>query len=143
MNEARKGRKVKVHYKGMFEDGTLFDSSEGREPLEFVLGGGQMIEGFDEAVPGMKPGEKKTVRIPSEKAYGPRHEELVLLKKKNEFPPAIKPEIGLRLQVRHPSGGTLGVTVTGIKDETVTLDGNHPLAGRDLVFEIELVEVEG
>lgn len=138
---AENGNRVKIHYKGKFADGKVFDSSEGREPLEFSIGGGQVIPGFEEAVTGMETGEKKTVKIPPEKAYGRHMEELVIKMKKSQFPPNIKPEIGISLHLRHPSGGTLGVVITGIEDDIVILDGNHPLAGKELTFDIELVEI--
>jgi peptidylprolyl isomerase len=142
---AKKGQRARVHYTGKLSDGSVFDSSAGRDPLEFIVGGRQVIDGFDDAVLGMKPGDRKTVHIPAEKAYGPVNQELLIRKKKSEFPPAIKPEIGMRLQLRHPSGSMLGVSVVEIRDfdDLITLDGNHPLAGKDLVFEIELVEIKG
>ncbi len=142
MNRAAKGNTVKVNYTGRYDDGEVFDSSEGRGPLEFTIGSGQIIRGFENAVAGMSEGEKKTVKIPASEAYGPYVKELTRKMKKNQFPPALKPELGLSVQLRHPDGGVLDMVVTEIEDDVVTLDANHPLAGKDLVFDIELAEIE-
>lgn len=131
---------LKVHYTGRLDDGTVFDSSRGREPLEFTPGKGRLIKGFEEAVAGMSVGETNTVKIPLDKAYGPRRDELVLKVERAKFPQKIKPEKGLALSIRQPDGGILEVTVTEVTENSVTLDGNHPLAGKDLTFEIELLE---
>lgn len=141
MAQAKKGDKVKVHYTGKLDDGTVFDSSAGREPLEFVVGAGQMIPGFDRGVDGMNAGESRTVRISSDDAYGPHHDEMVIRVGRDEFPPEIAPAVGDQLQMRHESGQIVMVTVTEVGDAEVTLDANHPLAGKDLTFDIELVEV--
>jgi peptidylprolyl isomerase len=141
MSKAENGNKVKVHYKGSFDDGTVFDSSEGREPLEFELGSGQVIPGFDKNVEGMELKEKKTIQIPTQEAYGDRRDELVMDLPKSEFPDDIDPAVGQQLQMQNQEGQVFNVLVTGVSGETVTLDANHPLAGKDLNFEIELVEI--
>lgn len=141
MTTAQSGSTVKIHYKGTLENGDVFDSSEGREPLEFTIGNGQVITGFDEAVTGMNVGEKKSVKIPVDKAYGPRNEELVLEAPKEHVPPDLKPEIGQRLEMGGPNGELLLVTVVEITDTHITLDANPPLAGMDLNFDIELVAI--
>ncbi|GAB4344829.1 MAG: peptidylprolyl isomerase [Candidatus Abyssubacteria bacterium] len=141
MAQAKSGDTVKVHYTGKLDDGTVFDSSVGREPLEFTLGGGQVIQGFEEAVVGMEPGETKTANVAAEKAYGPHREEMVVPVNRGEFPEHIEPEVGQQLQMRRTDGRSIVVTVTDVSETTVTLDANHPLAGKDLTFDIELVEV--
>lgn len=140
MSEARRGDNVKVHYAGKLEDGTVFDSSEGAEPLEFAIGSGQVIEGFDDAVTGMKVGESKTVNIPVEKAYGERNDEMVIQAPIEQVPPDLKPELGMRLEMGGANGEILRVVVTEITDTHITLDANPPLAGKDLIFDLELVE---
>ena len=141
MAEAKQGDKVRVHYTGKLDDGTVFDSSEGREPLEFVVGGGQIIQGFDSGVRGMTTGESKTVRIPSGEAYGPHQDEMVITVGRDEFPPDVTPGVGDQFQMQSETGQIVMVTVTDVDDENVTLDANHPLAGKDLTFDIQLVEV--
>ncbi len=141
MTTAQSGSKVKIHYKGTLENGDVFDSSEGREPLEFTIGSGQVIKGFDEAVTGMNVGEKKSVTIPVEKAYGHRNDELVIEAPREHIPPDLNPEIGQRLEMGGPNGELLLVTVVEISDSHITLDANPPLAGMDLNFDIELVAV--
>ena len=141
MTVAKSGDSVKVHYTGTLEDGTQFDSSVGVDPLEFTLGGGQVIVGFDEAVTGMAPGEKKSVTIPAEKAYGQRNEEMVISAPRNEVPADITPEVGQRLQLAGPNGQPIMVEVTEVTDEHIQLDANPPLAGNDLTFALELVEI--
>lgn len=142
MSQAKKGSKVKIHYTGKLEDGTVFDSSVEREPLAFVLGEGKIIPGFETAVDGMAVGEKKTITIQPEDAYGPRHEQMVLKAKKDQLPPEITPKVGMQLQMKGPEGQANVVTITEVADDTVTLDANHPLAGKVLVFDLELVAVE-
>lgn len=139
--KAHSGDTVKVHYTGKFGDGAVFDSSKNREPLQFTLGQGRLIKGFEEAVDGMTPGESRTVNIPPEMGYGPRNENMVFKVKKEHFPPALEKKIGAMLELRQPDGGILEVQVSDITEDTVVLDGNHPLAGKELVFEIELVEI--
>lgn len=141
MATAAKGSTVKVAYTGRLKDGTVFDSSEGREPLEFVVGSGQVIPGFDEAVEGMQVGEKKTIEIACENAYGPHFDEGVMTVSRNDFPKGMDPKVGDRLQATQPDGRSMILSVTNTDDESVTLDANHPLAGEDLIFEIELLDV--
>lgn len=140
MTEARRGDNVKVHYTGSLADGTVFDSSEGGEPLGFAVGSGQVIKGFDEAVLGMKVGESKVVDIPVDKAYGQRNEEMVIKAPIEQVPPDLKPELGMRLEMGGANGEILRVVVTEITDSHITLDANPPLAGQDLTFAIELVD---
>jgi len=140
MTEAKRGDNVKVHYTGKLTDGTVFDSSEGREPLSFDVGSGQVIQGFDEAVVGMQVGESKEVHIPVEKAYGEKNPEMVIQAPIEQVPPDLNPEVGMRLEVGGANGEVLRVVVTEITDTYITLDANPPLAGQDLVFAIELVE---
>lgn len=140
MEEAKSGDTVRIHYKGTLGDGTVFDSSQGREPLEFTLGTGQVIPGFEQAVQGMTPGDKKAVTIPSEEAYGPRRDEQVMTVNRGDFPPHIEPEVGQQLQLQQGDQSVV-VRVTEVSDSQVKLDANHPLAGEDLTFELELVEV--
>ncbi|QKV18206.1 FKBP-type peptidyl-prolyl cis-trans isomerase [Oricola thermophila] len=141
MTEAQHGNTVHIHYTGKLTDGTVFDSSDGREPLQFELGAGQVIPGLDKAMRGMSVGETKTVTIPSEEAYGPHHPEGVHVVPRGELPPHIDTEIGARLQAQGGDGTVINLTVVDANEETVTLDANHPLAGKDLVFEVELVAV--
>jgi peptidylprolyl isomerase len=141
MAQAKKGDTVKVHYTGKLVDGTVFDSSHGREPLQFTIGEGQVIPGFEEAVTGMSPEESRTAEIPAAKAYGDRHEEMVMEVPRNQVPTDIEPEIGQRLQVGTPSGQPVVVTITEVSDASITLDANPPLAGKDLIFDIELLEI--
>lgn len=139
---AKRGSNVKVHYTGTLEDGTVFDSSEGKDALAFAVGAGQVIDGFDEAVVGMAVGEKKEVHIPIEKAYGLRNDELMMTVPIEQVPEDLKPEIGDRLEVGGPDGSALRVVVMDITDEDIILDGNPPLAGQALNFAIELVELD-
>jgi peptidylprolyl isomerase len=140
MTEAKRGDNVKVHYTGKLSDGTVFDSSEGKEPLSFAVGSGQVIQGFDDAVRGMKVGESKTVHIPVDKAYGERNPEMMLQAPIDQVPPDLHPEVGMRLEVGGMNGEILRVVVTEITDTHITLDANPPLAGEPLIFEIELLE---
>jgi len=141
MSEAKSGDTVKVHYTGTLADGTEFDSSRGQEPLEFTLGQGQMISGFEEAVVGMALGENKTITITSEEAYGERNDAMVQQVPRGAIPPEIELAEGMLLQAQGPDGETLRFTVADFNEEEVTVDGNHPLAGRDLTFELELVQI--
>ena len=141
MTQAKDGDTVKIHYTGRLQDGTEFDSSSDREPLQFSIGSGQVIQGFEEAVTGMAVGEKKTTQIPCEKAYGERNPSMVMVVDRQHVPPEIDPEVGQRLQVGSPDGQLLAVTIVEIGDENITLDANPPLAGEDLTFDIELVEI--
>ena len=139
MTGSQQGDTVKVHYTGKLEDGSVFDSSLQRDPLEFTIGEGQIIPGFEKAVVGMEAGQNKTVQIESAEAYGPRYEEMVQVVERTQIPDDISLEVGAQLQANHPQGGPIILTVTDLSDAEVTLDANHPLAGKDLTFEIELV----
>ena len=141
MQQAQHGDKVKVHYHGTLRTGETFDSSEGREPLEFTVGSGQVIKGFDEGVKGMSVGEKKTVEIPVGDAYGEKNEELIIEFPKAQFPADMNPEVGQQLMMSNGSEQSFPVVIKEVKDDSVLLDANHPLAGQDLVFDIELVEI--
>ncbi len=134
----KEGDIVQVEYTGKLTDGTVFDSSVGRDPLEFTQGAGQMIAGFDKAVLGMKVGQSKTVTIPAAEAYGSPREDLIMEVPRTQLPPGLTPAVGLKLQ---SSSGSI-VTITQVSDNTVTIDGNHQLAGKDLVFEIKLVSIK-
>jgi peptidylprolyl isomerase len=141
MTQAKQGDTVKVHYTGRFKDGTVFDSSVGKEPLEFQLGAGHVIPGFDAGVTGMTVGDKREVEIPADQAYGPYHPELAGELERDRLPADLTPEVGMVLQMMHPSGMPFNVQVTGVSDDKVTLDANHPMAGKDLIFNLELVDV--
>ncbi|HEY0355364.1 MAG TPA: peptidylprolyl isomerase [Flavisolibacter sp.] len=141
MQQAQNGDKVKVHYHGKLRTGETFDSSQGREPLEFTVGSGQVIKGFDDGVRGMTPGDKKTVEIPVGEAYGEKESERIVEFPKSQFPPEMNPEVGMQLVMSDGSGQQIPVLVTEVKEESVMLDANHPLAGQDLIFDIELVEI--
>jgi peptidylprolyl isomerase len=141
MTQVQSGDTIKIHYTGKLQDGTEFDSSAGSEPLEFTVGEGQIIPGFENAVMGMVVGDAKTVTVPSDQAYGSRMNELVLEVGRDQFPANISPQVGQQFQMRQADNQAVVVTVTGVAGDTVTLDANHPLAGQDLVFDIELVEI--
>ena len=141
MTQAKSGDTVRIHYTGTLDDGTQFDSSAGRDPLEFALGSGQVIAGFDNAVDGMSVGESKSVTIPPAEAYGERHEQLVQQVPKSALPDEIDPTVGMQLQSRSPEGQVMNLIVTDVDEQTVTVDANHPLAGQALTFAIELVEI--
>ncbi len=141
MAQAKAGDTLSIHYTGTLADGATFDSSEGRDPLTFELGSGQIIAGLDAALDGMSVGEKKTVTIPADQAYGPHHPEAIQNVPREAIPADIPLDLGTELQVQTPDGQTMGVTVTAVTDEEVTLDANHPLAGKDLTFAVELVSI--
>lgn len=141
MSTAKKNDTVKVHYTGKLTNGEVFDSSRDREPLEFTVGGGQMIAGFDAAVDGMALEEVKEVTIPSGEAYGERNEEMIQQVPRIHLPEDMKPEVGQTLVASGDQGQQMHVVVTEVQDDHIIVDGNHPLAGQDLVFEIELVEI--
>lgn len=132
---------VQVHYKGTLADGSVFDSSRGSDPLEFILGGGDMIAGFDKAVRGMQVGEIKTVTLPSNEAYGSYVNELAIMFGRDKLPRNLEPVVGQQLDVREPDGTTVRVVVTNVSETSIIVDANHPLAGKDLTFEIELVKI--
>ena len=138
---ARTGDTVRVDYTGTLDDGTQFDSSAGRKPLEFTLGNGELIDGFEAAVMGMKVGETKTVRVPVDQAYGPYLEELVRVYPREQLPAGLDPKVGDQLPMTLTNGSTIYVTVTEVTETSITIDANHPLAGKDLNFEITLVEI--
>jgi len=139
--QAKVGDTVKVHYTGRLDDGTVFDSSVNQDPLEFTIGSGHVIPGFEQAVVGMSPGEQKTETIATDDAYGPYVEEMVIVVDRTQIPPEMEPQLGQQLQIQHEMGQIIPVIVTDITGASVTLDANHPLAGEDLIFEIELMEI--
>ena len=141
MSIANKGNTVKVHYTGKLKDGTVFDSSSDREPLQFTLGDGNMIKGFDTAVHGMSVGEDKVVTIPSAEAYGDKREDMMLDVPLEQVPEEIKPEVGMDLSIQNQMGQPTPVKVVHVDEQKITLDANHPLAGQDLIFNIKLVEL--
>jgi peptidylprolyl isomerase len=141
MTQAKSGDTVRIHYRGTLDDGTQFDSSAGRDPLEFALGGGQVIPGFDSAVDGMSVGDSKTVTIAPDEAYGQRHEQLVQQVPRSALPEDIEPAVGMQLQSQSPDGQVMNLVVVQVEDESITLDANHPLSGQALTFAIELVEI--
>ncbi|RMH00539.1 MAG: peptidylprolyl isomerase [Deltaproteobacteria bacterium] len=140
MSKATQGNTVRVHYKGTLDDGTVFDSSEGIDPIEFTLGEGIVIPGFEQAVLGMSPGESKTIKIPSAEAYGEHRSDLVVKVPRAALPEGV--EVGMRLEAGEP-GNSFEVVVTEIAADSATLDANHPLAGQDLTFDLTLVEIVG
>ncbi|CAN5343817.1 peptidylprolyl isomerase [soil metagenome] len=141
MVQAKQGDVVRVHYTGKLTNGEQFDSSSNREPLEFTVGAGQMIKGFDEAIPGMEPGDKKTINIAAENAYGEKDETAIIEFPKENIPEDMRLEEGMQLELRNQHGQPVPVVVKEIKDEVVVLDANYSLAGKELVFDIELVEI--
>lgn len=141
MAQAKQGDIVKVHYTGTLEDGTRFDSSDGRDPLQFVIGEGMLIPAFEQAIVGMNPGDKKQLQIPSHEAYGPYMDELILEVDRNQIPPYIDPEEGMQLQITQDDGSSTIVKVVKLTNEKIYLDANHPLAGKDLTFEVRLVDI--
>lgn len=143
MQQVKKGNTIKVHYTGTLrEDGSQFDSSIGSEPLEFTVGEGLVIFGFDNGVINMHVGDKRTIEIPALEAYGPLNEHMIFEFDKKDFPADLgEPEIGIQLHMSDNEGNELPVVVAGIKEETIVLDANHPLAGKDLIFEVEVVEI--
>ena len=142
MSQAKAGDSVKIHYTGTLDDGTQFDSSDGREPLAFELGSGQVIPGFDKAVDGMSVGETKSVNIPAEDAYGPHHPQMIQEVPRSAMPDDLEPAEGMGLQAQGPDGQVLNLVVTGVQEDSITVDGNHPLAGKALNFDIELVSID-
>lgn len=141
MTEAKNGDTVRLHYKGTLDDGSVFDSSEGRDPLEFTVGAGQVIVGLDREIPGMKVGEEKTIRIEAEDAYGPQNPAAKQAVPRAHIPDNVPLEVGLQLQAQTENGQMMSVTVVEFSDEEVILDANHPLAGKALTFEIEITGI--
>ncbi len=141
MSQAKEGSTVQVNYTGKLSDGTVFDSSYDRSPIQFTVGKGQLIAGFEKAVLGMNAGEKKTVVIPAAEAYGKRQEQAVVEVERKNLPSDLDVKVGQRLELTQQDNSSLLVTVTATSDDTITLDANHPLAGKDLTFDIELVSI--
>jgi peptidylprolyl isomerase len=149
MAQVKDGDHVKVHYTGKLDDGTVFDSSEcaedecgcGHGPIEFTVGSGQVIPGFEAGVMGLSEGESKTIHIPVEEAYGERREEMVAVVPRTELPPEMKPEVGQQLEVTQEDGQVFQVTITSVTDDTITIDANHPLAGQALNFDLKVVKI--
>ena len=141
MAEAKQGDTVKVHYTGTLDDGAVFDSSSEQEPLEFTIGQGQLIPDFEEAVAGMNVGDSTKITIPADKAYGPQREELVMVVEREQFPEGAELSTGQQFQLQQPDGQAFVVTVVTAEETQVTLDANHPLAGKDLTFDIQLIGI--
>lgn len=142
MSKVKENDTVKVHYTGKLENGDVFDSSVDREPIEFTIGKGEMIPGFEKGVMEMEVNEKKTLNIPSAEAYGEHSKEMMQEVPKSQLPEELKPEVGQRLVSQTPDGREFQVTVADVKDEAIVVDANHPLAGKDLVFDIQLIEIK-
>ena len=141
MSKVKHGDTVRIHYTGRLEDGTVFDSSEGLRPLEFTMGEGEVIPGFEQGVVGMVPGESKRITVPVDLAYGPRNDEKIFKFDKKKAPTEFQPQIGQQIQMYRADGLPLSVTVIGISENSFTLDGNHPLAGKTLIFDTTLLEI--
>jgi peptidylprolyl isomerase len=141
MESAKTGSRVRVHYTGQLADGEVFDSSHGNEPLEFEVGAGEVIRGFDDAVTGMAPGENRRVTIPAQDAYGQRREELVVTVPRERFPEDFEPEPGINLALEQ-DGHQVVLRILSVTETEVVLDGNHPLAGEDLTFDVELLDID-
>ena len=141
MSKAKTGDTVQVHYTGKLDDGTKFDSSAGQDPLEFSIGAGNVIPGFESAVEGMAVGESKSIKIDAHDAYGPRHDQLVQEVPREQLPEDMQPEVGMQLQAQGEDGQAMRFVISDVSDETITVDGNHPLAGQSLNFDIELVAI--
>ncbi len=141
MAQVTSGNTIKVHYTGTLADGTVFDSSKGREPLEFTVGAGMMIKGFDDGVVGMEVGKEKRIEIKAADAYGEKRDDMLFDVPADKLPPELKPEVGMKLSMP-TSGGVFPVTVSKVTAETITLDANHELAGKDLIFDVTVVEIK-
>jgi len=141
MSKAKNGDTVKIHYTGRLKDGTVFDSSLDREPLQFTIGEKKIIQGVEKGVIGMEPEESKIIEVNANEAYGPYRDDMVLDIPKNQFPPDISPEVGQQLELHQTDDQSIVVTVTKVSDISVTLDANHPLAGKDLIFDVRLIEI--
>lgn len=142
MAVAKNGDSVKIHYTGKLDDGTVFDSSAGREPLEFTIGEGQVIPGFEQMVIGMAQGESKTSTIAKDEAYGERRDDMVFKVERTQLPPDLNPEVGQELYMQQQGGYALPVLVVDTDESSVTIDANHPLAGQDLTFDVQLVSID-
>ena len=141
MAKAKEGDVVKVHYTGKLDSGEIFDTSDNKEPLLFTIGKGEVIPGFEDGVKGLEIGESKTIKIPSEMAYGPRQEELLYKVGKDKFPPDLELQVGQSFKVGGEQGEPTIVSISEISENEVTLDANHPLAGKDITFDVKLVEI--
>ncbi len=141
MAQAKQGDTVQIHYTGKLGDGTVFDSSRGRRPLQFTIGKGAVIAGFEQAVVGMETGESKTTTIPVDQAYGARRDDMIVTVERSQLPAEVNPKVGQRLELTQEDDRTILVTVMDVTDSTMTLDANHPLAGKDLIFDLELVGI--
>ncbi len=141
MSEAKEGDTVRVHYTGRLDDGSEFDSSKGRDPIEFKIGDGDILKGVEDAVVGLEPGQSNSVTLPAQDAYGERRDDMIQEIERNVLPGDIEPEVGLQLQAQSPGGNPMLLTITEVQDEKITVDANHPLAGKDLTFDLELVEI--
>ncbi len=141
MAHARTGNKVRLHFTGKLDDGTVFATSTDSEPIEFTLGQNQVLPGLEEAVEGMATGESKTVKIPSDQAYGPRRDDLTQEIPKEHLPADLRPQVGQRLQIDRRDGDSVIVSIAAVSDAAITVDANHPLAGKDLTFDLEMIEV--
>ncbi|MFQ3181982.1 MAG: FKBP-type peptidyl-prolyl cis-trans isomerase 2 [Polaribacter sp.] len=142
MNQVKENNTVKVNYTGKLPDGQVFDSSEGKEPIEFTLGQGQLIPGFEKGLIDMKLNEKKTITVAKEEAYGDVNKDLIQEVKKTELPQDMTPEVGMGLVSKSPDGQEMNLMVVEVKDESIVIDGNHPLAGKELVFDLEVIEIK-
>ncbi len=141
MIKAKDGDTVRVQYTGKLEDGSVFDSSMENDSLQFTIGKGQVLHGVEQAVIGMQPQESKTVLVPAAEAYGPHRDEMTTQVQRSQFPDSVELKVGQRLQINQKNGQSIAVSVLGLSDSTVTLDANHPLAGKDLTFDLQLVEI--
>ena len=141
MAQAKLGDRVKIHYTGKYVDGTVFDSSQEREPMEFTLGQKEVVPGFEQALVGMAPGESKSEKVACEDAYGLRRDDMIVEVERQYIPKEITPEVGQLLEMQRSDGQTIPVRVANVAENTITLDANHPLAGKDLIFEIKLIEI--
>ncbi|MDN3620356.1 peptidylprolyl isomerase [Polaribacter undariae] len=142
MSQVKANNTVKVHYTGKLSDGQVFDTSEGKEPIEFVLGQGQLIPGFEQGLIDMKVNEKKTITIAKEEAYGEVNDQLIQEIDRANLPQDMEPKVGMGLVSKSPEGQEMNLMIVEVKDKSVVIDGNHPLAGRDLVFDLEVVEIK-
>lgn len=136
------GQKVTIHYTGTLDDGTQFDSSVGRDPLEFEMGAGMVIPGFENGAKDMQIGESKTIHIPCAEAYGEKRDEMIMEFERSQLPPELDPQVGMGLQMQGPQGQPVPVRITAVADDSITIDANHPLAGQNLNFELELIAVD-
>jgi FKBP-type peptidyl-prolyl cis-trans isomerase 2 len=141
MTQAQSGNTVKLHFTGKLDDGTIFATSSDSEPIELTLGRGQILPGIERAVEGMASGESKTIKILSEQAYGPRRDDLTQEIPKEHLPVDLTPEVGQKLRIDRPDGDPMIVSIAAVSDTAITIDANHPLAGKDLTFDLEMVEI--